>query len=300
MTETNSTDQASGQSVMDRIASAFGVTDEQEAPQEPVQEATEEVEAEETPESDDVEVEYEGNRYRVPKPLEKAILQERDYTQKSQQIAEQRKVVEQTQQAMKLAQMEQEFSESAATEIQQLQQLDHYIQSVNSQNYANLTTDEKMDALLNIQQAERHREAVKASLESKRSKFQSELNAQVEKVKADVRELLSKQLPGFKPDSLKAIREYGKTVGFTEVALDGIELDARSASVLHKAMQFDALQANKSAAVQKLDAPVVKPGSSNPMPQAVKDKLAYSKALKSAKTPAERNAILTKRVEAMF
>lgn len=305
MTETNSADQASGQSVIDRIANAFGVTDDQETQQEPDQEAAGDessgAEADGTQqESDDVEVEYDGNRYRVPKPLEKAILQERDYTQKAQQVAEQRRLVEQTQQAIKLAQMEQEFHKSAATEVQQLQQLDQYVQSLNSQNYAEMTTDEKMDALLNIQQAERHREAIKASLESKRTEFQSKLNEQIEKAKGDVRELLSKQIPGFTPDSLKSIRDYGKTVGFTDVAMDSIELDARSAMVLHKAMQFDALQANKTASVQKLTSPVVKPGSSNPMPQAVKDKLAYSKALKSAKTPAERNAILTKRVEAMF
>ena len=300
MTETNSTDQGSGQSVMDRISNAFGVSDDQETPQEAEQEAVEDTEAEATPESDDVEIEYEGSRYRVPKPLEKAILQERDYTQKTQQVAEQRKVVEQTQQAMKLAQIEREFSESAATEVQQLQQLDNYIRSINSQNYAEMTTDEKMDALLNIQQAERHRDGVKASLESKRSAFQSELNAQIEKTKADVRDLLSKQIPGFTADSLKSIREYGKAGGVTDVAMDGIELDARSAMVLHKAAQFDALQANKSAAVQRLDSPVVKPGSSTPMPQQVRDKLSFNKSMKSAKTSQEKARLIENRLAGMF
>ena len=95
-------------------------------------------------------------------------------------------------------------------------------------------------------------------------------------------------------------REYGKAVGFTDVAMDGIELDARSAMVLHKAAQFDALQANKSAAVQKLDSPVVKPGSSTPMPQQVRDKLSFHKSMKSAKTSQEKARLIENRLAGMF
>jgi hypothetical protein len=294
------TDQAPVQSMEDRIAAQFGLTDDQpEEQQQPeVEVSADEEQTEAPPESDDVEIELEGEKYRVPKKLEKAFLQERDYTQKTQAVAEQRRILEQTQHAMKLAQMEQEFQREAATEVQQLQYLDQYIQSLNQQNFSQMTTDEKMDALLNIQQAERHKESLKATLETKKGDYQKKLDAAVDEAKSKAREVLKSQ--GVSPDSIKAMRDYAKNLGFTDVALDAIEMDVRSTLVLHKARQFDELQATKTASVQKLNAPVVKPGSSRPMPDSVKQDLALRKAFKTAKSKPERDAIMQKRVENLF
>lgn len=300
MTQEAPIDQAEPQSITDRIAQQFGVPDderedyqtpeEQEAPEEEV----------EASEPDEAEVEYDGERYRVPKKLEKAIMQERDYTQKSQEVAEQRRLLEQSQQAMKIANIEQDFTQATAVEFQQLQALDAYIQNLNSQQFASMTTDEKMDALLNIQQAERHREAVKASIESKRTEHKGKLDQAIAEAKDKAREVLSKQIPGFKPETLGEVRDYAKRLGFTDVAMDSIEMDARSALVLHKAMRFDELQATKGAAVQKLDAPVVKPGSSRPMPNGLKAKFAFDKAMKSATTSQAKAKLIEQRLAGMF
>lgn len=53
-------------------------------------------EAEEDSDDDGEEVEYEGKTYKVPKELKEGFLRQADYTQKTQQLAEQRKAVEAT------------------------------------------------------------------------------------------------------------------------------------------------------------------------------------------------------------
>jgi len=302
MTQPTTGDQAEPQSLSDRVGAMFGLSDDpQETPVEALQDVSDDAEADpESATAEEAEVEYDGERFRVPKKLEKAIMQERDYTQKTQEVAEQRRMLEQTQQAMKIANIEQDFAQSTAVEFQQLQALDGYIQNLNSQKFAEMTTDEKMDALLNIQQAERHREAVKASIESKRSQHKTQLDAAITEAKDKAMEVLSKQIPGFKPETLGEVRTYAKSLGFTDVALDSIEMDARSALVIHKAMRFDQLQATKGTATQQLNAPVVRPGAANPMPQLVRDKLAFNKSMKSAKTSTEKARLIENRLAGMF
>ena len=68
----------------------------------PEQTETDEVQAEtvteDQPEADDAddseEIEYEGEKYKVPKSLKDAFLRQSDYTRKTQEVAEQRKEFE--------------------------------------------------------------------------------------------------------------------------------------------------------------------------------------------------------------
>jgi hypothetical protein len=298
MTDTNAVDQAPVQSIEDRIYAKFSNDDEQETP-EPEQVA--EAEEEAPQESDDVEIDWEdGNRYRVPKALEPGLMRTKDYTQKTQKIADQVRLLEQSQSAMKLAQMESDFHRETQEETQQLQAVEQWMKGLNQRDFTQMSSDEKMDLVLQLRRAEGIRDSLKDSLKSKRSEFETKIAKATDEVKAKAREALEKQIPGYKPETFAQVRDYARTLGFTDTAIDSIEMDAKSALVLFKAKQFDELQANKSASVQKLETKVIKPGSSNPMPQDVKDKLALHKAFKNAKSKGERDAIMQKRVEAMF
>jgi hypothetical protein len=48
----------------------------------------------ETSDDDSEEVDYEGEKYKLPKKLKDALLRQQDYTQKTQQVAEQRRAIE--------------------------------------------------------------------------------------------------------------------------------------------------------------------------------------------------------------
>lgn len=290
------TDQAPEQSVEDRVFAKF---DNQEAP-EPEQEETPEAEAAPDPESDLVEVEYDGARYKVPKALEKGILQEADYTRKTQEIAQQRKLLDQSLSTANLMMMENEFHQSVAEETQNLRVMDNYIKSLKAQNFNDMTAEDGFRQWMLIQQAQEQRDQLSKAIESKHGEFKTKFTTAINEAKAKTHDVVSKLIPGYTPKSFDSVREYAKGQGFTDAVLESVETDPKAVAALYKAMRFDELQSGKAAAVKKLDAPVIKPGASRPMPDAVKEKLNYKNALKSARTRDERNALIQKRVESMF
>jgi hypothetical protein len=293
-------DQGEAQSAIDRIYSKFE-PNEPEPEKVEAQADSDESEAEEqAPQEEVAEIEYDGERYQVPKKLEKAFLQEADYTRKTQEVAKQRQVLEQSSEHVRLMRMEAEFHNSAAEKIHNLRTLDNYITSLESQDIRALSSDEKADLFHTVRQAERQRDRLKGELENDREQFQAQFRKALDEARPKVHELLSKEIKGYSADAFKAAREYGKSKGFEDAVLDSIESDPRAAQMVYKAMLYDKLQTEKVSAVRRLDAPVIKPGSAKPMPQEVKDKLNYKKALNSAKTRDERNAIVQKRVESIF
>ncbi len=286
------------QSVEDRVFAKFEDTSE-EAPQEQPQ--AEEQEGEAESEEELAEVEYAGSRYKVPKALEPAILQQADYTRKTQELARQREALDKSQDNVNLMLMENEFHQAVQQDLHNVKVLDNYIKSLKAQNFNDMSAEDGFRQWMLIQQANEQRDALNQSVEAKRTEFQTKFQSSISEAKAKTHELLSKAINGYTADSFKAARDYGKNKGFADSVLDSIETDPRAAAVLFKAMRFDELQANKVASVKKLDAPVIKPGNpSRPMPQEVKNKLNYKNALKSAKTRDERNAIQQKYIEGMF
>ena len=291
-------DQAKPQSMTDRIAAQFDIPEDDEAPEQVEAEA----EADETPEAEapaeDVEIEYDGERFRVPVKLEKAIMQEADYTRKTQELAEQRRVLEQAQSSLNLATMEREFAKSVETEAQQITQLDAYLNSLKGQNFNEMPVDEGFRQWMLIQQASEQRETLQKAVETKRSEFMRDFESAVDTTRGKVRELLAKQIPGFSEAAVATMREYAEAQGFTKAAFDNIALDAKSMAVIYKAQQYDRLQEAKVSAVQKAS-PVLKPGSSNPMPQQVRDKLNYRKALKTAPNSKAKEKVILERLAGM-
>lgn len=297
MTDETAIDQVPEQSMEDKIAERFGITDDE--PQE-TQQA--EGETEVVAESDDVEIEYEGEKFKIPRQLEKSILQERDYTRKSQELAEQRRQVEHERKISNGIKLDREFSESIATEVDQLRAIDGYMRHLEGIDVRTLPLDDQIAHLAEIARVPRQREAIQRSIEGKRAKFDQTMQEHLSTIRQSAKDALSKSIPGFSDELLGTITSYSKTLGFTEQDIDAITTDPRSSSVLYKAMQYDKLQSNKADAVKKATSasPAIKPGSSNPMPQSVKDKLGFQKAMKSAKTSREKELLIQKRLEASF
>lgn len=289
---------AEPQSVIDQIAAKFGITDE---PEETAAPAEAEADAEEAvSEADEAEVEYDGERFRVPRKLEKAILQERDYTQKTQQLAEQRRQVEYQQKALEATKVEREFHESVGQELQQLALMDNYLGQLKNVNVNDLAMEDGFKHWMQVQQLKEQRDALQKSIEGKRAEYGRRAREAIDNLKAQARELLSKQLPSFTPEVSESLKAHAKTLGYSEADFDMIELDPRAATMLYKAMRYDQLQAGKAEAVAKVASPTVRPGASNPMPQAVKDKLAFGKAMKSAKTSQEKARLIENKLAGMF
>ncbi len=284
------------QSIEDRIYAKF------ENPANPDTPPPDQAPKEEEQSAEDAvaEIEFEGARYQVPKELEKGFLQNRDYTQKTQEVAEQRRMLEQAQSNVSLQNMEREFQSAVQEDLHNIKVLDDYITSLKRQNFNDMTADDGFRQWMLINQANDQRETLTKAVDGKREEFQSKFKEGIEGARAKTHDILAKSINGYTPESFKAVREYGKKQGFPDAVLDAIETDPRAASWGYKAMKYDELMANKVASVKKLDAPVIKPGSSRPMPADVKSKLNYKNSLRSAKTERERQEIITRHIESKF
>lgn len=300
-------DQAPAQSVTDLIAAKFGVPPEPEETAAPVEEQADAEpnedgeQSEAVSEPEEVEVEFDGKAFRVPKELAPAVMKGADYTQKTQALAEQRRQIEHQAKMLDDARWQREVEAAIAPKRQQMEQIDNYLAQLRNVNVADLDMESGFKHMIQVQQAREYREQLDREITTEESKAQHEARERIATRQREARELLSKQIPEYEKRAT-ALREYVTQHGYTETDFANMELEPRAMQLIHKAAAWDALQANKSAAVQKASsAPLsVKPGASNSMPQQVKDKLAFNKAMKSAKTSQEKARLIEQRLAGRF
>ena len=187
--------------------------------------------------------------------LKKSYQLGSDYTKKTQEVAEQRKVIDQEAKAIiEARQVRDEYA-------QKLQAVEQFLVGSNDSpedlaamkendpiGYAVKVAEmtEKKDQL---QQVNAERQRIAQEQESDRS-------ANMQKYVEGEAQKLTQSLPEFS-DKTKGeqirndIRSYGKKVGFTDNELSQV-YDSRHVLVLHKAAQWDKLQASKSGVKKKV------------------------------------------------
>lgn len=296
MTEQTS-DQGQGQSLQDRIASAFGggepKTEQAEQSAETAPEEAASQEEAPTPVEETFELDYEGEKFTLPKKLEKGFMQEKDYTQKSQSIAEQKRTIEHLQQQMRVGASAQQFRDSIQPDLQKLaaaEAQENYI----LQNWHSLSEADRAELPRVTAQVAKTRQ----ELQGKQQQFLTEQQQAISALRSQSLEIVKKSIPNWNENVAKAIREHAISEGYTAEEIGSIH-DPRHALTLWKAAQYDAMKA-KAAPVVKT-APVAKPGPSNPMPADVKDRLNYRKQLaKAQKGSTEHQRLVKDRVASIF
>lgn len=161
------------------------------------------------PEDDTEEVDWDGAKYRVPKPLKDALLRQADYTRKTQELAEQRRTVEQhfqslTQQA-ELQQQTLEHRVNLRTVEQQLQQFQNTDWSAYSANYGAEATAAAMASW------QQYRDA-KAELEGAIAKTETDFRQISERSTANAiaqaEQVLSREIEGWSPQLVTTLAGY--------------------------------------------------------------------------------------------
>jgi hypothetical protein len=242
------------------------------------------------------EIEVDGETFALPKKLEKAVLQERDYTQKTQTLAEQRKQFELLHEQARIANFRQEFEAEVATELSQLQAYDSVLKQ--PVDWSSMTTDEAFRRKLQLDQWRDEREAIAKTLQGKHQQYERRVQESLGELKKKAQETISKRIPNWSEATQKALREHALADGYTEAELNQI-IDPRHTLTLWKAQQFDQLKAKASKTVA--DVRTVKSTASNPMPQHVKEKLAFHKTLKTtAENSPQRKRAVESHVASIF
>jgi hypothetical protein len=306
------TEQAPAPSVEERAANAlFGAPKQKAASAAPPAPTTEteegtapeiaelpegtEATSEESPADDTFEFEHEGEKWTLPKKLEKAIQNNRDYTQKSQEIANQRRALEVLNEQAKTMNMTREFEASVA---QEMQQLAAYDQVLSQPMDTNLSEADLLRSMVQRNQWKEQREAIARSVNGKHQQYLQNFDKAVGELKAKAAETVSKRIPGWNDALWTQIREHAKADGYTDSELSSIA-DPRHQVTLWKAQQYDQLKSKASKTVA--DVKGVKTTPTNPMPQHVKEKLAFNKMLKgTAPGSFERKQAVEARAASIF
>jgi hypothetical protein len=259
--------------------------EEEQTPLEAEAEDTEEVESEEATEEPDEEVEEEEqsqdevpailklkvNGEDVEKPLDEVVAlaqQGLDYTQKTQQVAEQRKELEAYAQQIQL--QEQAFQEQMQLnnvlieDVAKITSLDQQLNQYANVNWQQLSDNDFVEAqklFFSYNQLQTERSQLVSQFEAKKQQVvQKQSQLMAEKI-AKGKEVLAKEIPNWSPETNQALLSTGKDYGFSDAELNSV-VDPRHVKVLHDAMQWRKLQQNSVVKKKVSNAkPVVKPGS---------------------------------------
>ena len=274
-----------GDSIESDVQPTEAPEEEEQAPLEAEAEATEEVESEEATEEPDEEVgEEEQSQDEVPailklkvngedveKPLDEVVAlaqQGLDYTQKTQQVAEQRKELEAYAESIKA--QEQAFQEQMQLnnvlieDVAKITSLDQQLNQYANVNWQQLSDNDFVEAqklFFTYNQLQTERSQLVSQFEAKKQQVvQKQSQLMAEKI-AKGKEVLAKEIPNWSPETNQALLSTGKDYGFSDAELNSI-VDPRHVKVLHDAMQWRKLQQNSTVKKKVSSAkPVVKPGS---------------------------------------
>lgn len=239
------------------------------------------------------EVEFEGEKYQLPPKLKSALMAKHDYTVKTQEVAEQRRMVEIRAQAM---QHEAQFQQSISQELQQLHQLDAQIAQYKEVNWAALDAQQMMQAKIALDTLKENRQSLVQGIEGKRGEFDTRIQSLRAEARTKGESFLKSKIPNWGPDVQKELASYGAAEGYSEVELAQV-VDPRIINTLYKAAQWDKFQSQKGKTLQKAATapPVLKPGASTQQTAKATAENAYRKALREAKSPGERSKLIQER-----
>lgn len=288
--ETESPDDGDSQDIED--------SGQAESEQDDGEEHSEEEQAPE-PEDSAEEVDIDGETYRLPPKVAKAVIRQRDYTQKTQELAEQRRFLESEKQAVQIQQRLQGHLFSVQAEIAALDRALNQAQQVDV--VAMMETDPiaAMKEQHRIAQLRDARQQKQAELQQRVHQAMQEQQQAVAQMMQQGQQVLSKRIKGWNAETAKEIASYGLKEGFTEGELSQV-YDPRAVSVMWKAMQYDKLQQAKPQVAKKVQGKgiYVKPGSpKGPQAHAKAAQDAMRARLKKSGRIEDAEALLLARLE---
>jgi hypothetical protein len=260
--------------------------EEEQTPLEAEAEDTEEVESEEATDEPDDEAEEEEqseedevpailklkvNGEEVEKPLDEIVAlaqQGLDYTQKTQQVAEQRKELEAYAEQIKM--QEQAFQEQMQLnnvlieDVAKITSLDQQLNQYANVNWQELSDSDFVEAqkhFFTYNQLQQQRSQLVSQFEAKKQQVVHQQTQLMSEKIAKGKEVLAKEIPGWSQETTQQLVSVGKEYGFSDAELNSI-VDPRHVKVLHDAMQWRKLQQNSTVKKKVSSAkPVVKPGA---------------------------------------
>lgn len=263
-----------------------------------------EVEAKADDEPEYVEIEHDGKLYEVPTELKDAFLKSADYTQKTQEVSQQRKQVE-----VQIGEIQQraaqfEFAESVQPDVLKAQQLEATAEQYHQymrDNIDQLSSTDIEKIRITIEDTRRQRDELVNSIQQKTTEFQQAQQQSREELLNKGTEVLKQKIPGWGETQQKQVHDYALSLGFTEAEI-GQVVDPRQVEALWKAQQYDALKSGAKPAVKKVQgAPSIRPKARDPKTGKFAKQEKLKKQLKSTKlTQADKANLIGEDIASKF
>ncbi len=204
------------------------------------------------------EVEHEGKKYKIPKPLKGALLMQADYTRKTQELAEQRRAHEDAQkQFTERQKLELEFTSDFARvvglndAIAQFEKADWpQIRANNPALYDQLW--------FQYQQTREARDKAAAALQGKIAERNSSAQRESATRLEQARTTIARDIPNWSLELAGKLNEFAQTQGFTADELRQVS-DPRLVKLLHAAWQGQMAQTAAAATAKARQTEQVKP-----------------------------------------
>lgn len=272
---------------LDEVEEPEEQSEEQEESEEPEgddEEPTEdeEVEVEEDSEEQPKSLKLKINGEELEKPLDEVIAlaqQGLDYTKKTQEVAEQRKALEEYAQTVKVQEevfMQQvQLQNALIGDVAELTAVDKQLAQFNDVNWQELSDNDFVEAqklFFTFNQLQQKRSTLATELEAKAQQVQQNQAKRMQEQIERGKEILAKEIPNWSRETTQELITIGKDYGFTDDEL-GTIIDPRHVKVLHDAMQWRKLQKNSVVKNKVSQAkPVVKPGAKDTKQEATSAK----------------------------
>lgn len=247
-----------------------GEQETQEQAQEQEAEPQQEVEQVEEVVDDEAEVQEDDSQEEEPSYVVKAAGEEKevplselikgyqlgaDYTKKTTEVAEQRKLVEAERGAIE------EAKYARDSYAQRLQAIDNFLTSqMPQEDLQSLKENDPIGYAVKVAELSEKKEQLQAIraeqgriAQEQQSDYARAMSDRVQQEASKLAQVLPEFSDPAKGDNFrKEIRSYGKTLGFTEEELSQV-YDSRHVLTLHKAMMYDKLQKSKPAITKKVN-----------------------------------------------
>lgn len=219
---------------------------------------------------DEVEVEFDNWKGKIPAKLKAEIDKGADYTKKTQTLSEDRKIFDTERRIQHEYQM---FTQSAQKEVNQLTQIDAQLEQYRTVDLSQIDGETLARMSMAAANLREEKARLKETLESKRSEFKGNMIQQWDQMATQARDVIVKSVPNW--DGVASeVAQYALNVGFPFEHITGYDRKTKErvgpgvvspefATTVYKAMQWDKLQSSKVTATAKVAkaAPVFKQGA---------------------------------------
>ena len=215
-----------------------------------------------------------------------------DYTQKTQELAEERKTISELAQNV---QQQYQLQQATIQETAKLYAMDSQLANYQNVNWSAWTDNDPVEAQKGWQQYQilkSQRDEVAQSIQQIQSQYTQQTQAQLQKQLRAGAEQLAREIQGWSPDLAKSLKSNAATnYGFSDAELDSV-VDPRMVKVLHDAYQWRKMQDKKPEITKRVaEAPQKSAKPTGKVDNPANSRDALIKQLKSAKTAKARNAI---------